>query len=283
MPDESTYIFDEPQGFQPKGISSNIHVLEVKHHFLPTDWTDGLEISARGRTLLMPDETDPDLLNDAYMMNPTNAWLGEECIRADLLKEQNNLKEKDKENKKIRKNAFKRARQIAGYLTSGEHQDPGTLLVQGLVEGECGDLSLEQAKYKQAIILSPNLPEPYWYLALSISYEIDDELKNDLNKSISDLNKDQIERVDEILKNFRLAKERSYQSAWIDFDYGCELIRWAENDSKRSQGIKEIVSAYNYLSSSIRNASELITDAIENERYLSKVMDDRRIQALLVK
>ena len=38
LTDEATYTLTGPHSIQPKGISRDIRVFEVKHHFLPTDW-----------------------------------------------------------------------------------------------------------------------------------------------------------------------------------------------------------------------------------------------------
>jgi class 3 adenylate cyclase len=275
LPDEYTYIFDEQQAIRPKGITRNIPLFEVKHHYLPTDWVElSSDVKQRGKSLLDPEEIDPDLLADARELNPTNIWLAEESIRSLMLKRFNDLKKSKRDEKKERKKAFKEACSIAEYLANSDQQDAGILLIQGLIEGECLEFESEREKYKRAMELSPVLPEPYWYTALSYSYQIFYELNFDTAKKIDDLNEQHKIYVGKALKHFKEANARSFMSAWIPYDYGCELIRWAK-DGQLTEGIQMIQVASSLY-------KEEVAESIKQEEYLKNVIDDPRIKSLLI-
>jgi tetratricopeptide (TPR) repeat protein len=275
LPDESTYIFDEQHIMRPKGITRNIPVFEVKHHYLPSDWTELSEAQKRGNTLLDPEETDPKILRKARELNPTNVWLAEESIRAIMLKNFNDLKESKKQDESALMEAFQEARDIAGYLANSDQQDAGILFIQGLIEGECAQSENERNMYKRAIDLSPILPEPYWYTALSYSYEIGEKINFDTKIKKEDLDETYNSMVDEALKNYEEANARSFMSAWIPYDYGCELIRWSDDDTmQKNKGVQMIELA------SMRFPEE-ISEAIKTELYLNEILDDPRIQSLL--
>lgn len=274
LPDEYTYIFDEEQSIEPRGITRKIPVFEVKHHFLPTDWYERSETRKRGKSLLDPDEVDPELLKAARELNPTNIWLTEESIRANMLKNYYDIPSRKRDNKEERKKAFKEARSIADYLASSDQQDAGILLIQGLIEGECHEFASERKKYERAMTLSPILVEAHWYTALSYSFEVADRLSFDTSLKITDLSDSDKELVENALKSFMEANGRSFMSAWIPFDYGCELIRWAEDDIQLNEGIQKIQLASKLF-------PEEVADAILEESYLDKVLDDPRIKSLL--
>ncbi|MCH9035284.1 MAG: adenylate/guanylate cyclase domain-containing protein, partial [Planctomycetes bacterium] len=246
-PDERTIIFDEQQVIEPKGISRKIAVFEVKHHFLPTDWAELQDVSMRGKSLLNPQAANPELLCVAHKMNPTNFWLTEEYLRQIILKKYDEIPEKERETKKARETAFATALDSVEYLANSDLRDSGILLIQGFIEGECYHFENERAIYKVAMELSPRLAEPYWYTALSYSYQIDASLNSDTSKKKQDLNDEQKKWLEGAFKNFEEAKARSVNSAWILFDYGCETVRWAENNAELSEGIEMVELAANRL------------------------------------
>jgi hypothetical protein len=79
LTDESPYTFDLPRLIKPKGISQDINVFEVKHHFLPTDWVDKTTKISKWRTF-EPSTDDIEKIKKAHLAKPTNLWLLEECI-----------------------------------------------------------------------------------------------------------------------------------------------------------------------------------------------------------
>jgi len=101
LADEKTYLFDEPKSLTAKGFSREIRAFEVMHHFLPTDWTDGVEEPAQNPysnvLLQVPSKEDIKVLRSALKLNPTNIWLAEECIRAYMLYSFKQLSEKERE------------------------------------------------------------------------------------------------------------------------------------------------------------------------------------------
>ena len=274
LPDERTFIFDEPQVIEPKGISRKIAVFEVKHHFLPTDWADLQDKSMRGKTLLNPEEADLDLLGEAHTMNPTNLWIAEEYIRQIILKRYDAIPEKDRETAKAREAAFADAKEVVQYLANSDLRDAGILLIQGFTEGECYNFETERAIYKVAKELSPRLAEPYWYTALSYSYQIDVSLNSDTSKKKQDLNDEEKKWLEDAFTNFEEAKSRSVNSAWVLFDYGCETVRWAENNADLSEGIEMVELAANLLPDEVEKM-------IKQEPYLAGVVENGRIKKLL--
>lgn len=278
LTDENLFFFDEQQPIQAKGISQTIHVFEVKHHFLPTDWAQGSEQSKRAKTFLDPEETDLTVLRKAQEMNPTNIWLAEEYIRGIMLKKFNDLPKADREKRASRKRVFEKAREVVDYLASGDQKDVGLLLLQGFIEGECLEFDDEREKYTQAIKDSPRYAEAYWYRALSYSYEVAYGLQFDVRKGLKDINEKQKNLVKKALEDFEKAKYLSFNSAWIPFDYGCEICRWAETPAEKDKAIREISLAARLLPDEVGEAVEE-----EKDDYLNKVSGDSRIQGLLPK
>ena len=255
LADEKTYIFDQPQKMTPKGISGNIWVYEIKHHFLPSDWKE--ETETPKKTLIDPEQINMEILKKALEINPTNLWLTEESIRASLLKEE-----------------FGKAGEQAKKLIQSNQRDAGAYFIQGLVQGECGNYKNERDMYKRAIEHTEQLAEAHWYMGLSYSYEVLDivGIKKDLNK----IGKENIDKVEKALENYKKALEYSPQSAWMHYDYGCELIRWyGENKTKLEQGIDQIIIAANRLDS--------VRDKIPKEDYLEKALGHPKIKELMKK
>ena len=212
-------------------------------------------------------------LEDCYL--PTDTfWLNEEYIRQIIIKKYGEIPIKERETQKARETAFATALNSVEYLANSDLRDAGILLVQGFIEGECNHFENERAIYKVAMDLSPRLAEPYWYTALSYSYQIDASLNSDTLKKKQDLNDEQQKWREGAFKNFEEAKTRSVNSAWILFDYGCETVRWAETDAELSESIEMVELAANRL-------PDEVADAIKQEPYLAGELENPRIKKLL--
>ncbi len=282
LPDEKLFMFDEKEVIRPKGINKAINVFEVAHHFLPTDWKELLRTSKRARTLVDATSAKPDVLARAHEMNPANVWLANEYIRAVMLAKYNEIPSDKRGDKSELKKAFSDARSTASYLANTHQRDAGILLIQGLLDGECLYFVVERQKYDQASKYSPNLAEPYWYKALSISFELLDRLEYETDKKRNELEKSDQLLLNEAFESFESAMSRVFNSAWIPYDYGCEIIRWAEDkrevNSEINKGIKLIQLAHSLLPNEVADAIER---DIKRGQYLEKVKDDSRITRLL--
>lgn len=278
LPDERTYLFDTPQTVSPKGISRDIRVYEVKHHFLPSDWKE--EATAQEPTVPLPPHLsvksdDPENLRRALEINPTNLWLAEDLIKCNMLVNFLQLHETLRSEIAELERVFRESREIADNLAQGDQRDAGILLIQGLIEGECSKYNRERELYDEAIRYQPNLSEAYWYKAQSLSYEVWEEIDEEAGLEVSkaDLPNDLKTKIDDALSNLKKATRMRSQAAWFFFDYGCELIRWAENDDQIEQGIEQIeLAAQRYLG---------VIDKISAEPYLKKVLENERIRILL--
>ena len=271
LPDERTYHFDTPQVVSPKGISRDIRVFEVKHHFLPSDWKEASETSQRARTLLDPKETDVEILKLALELNPTNLWLAEEFVRSSMLQCLYALSKREREAKgydAIEK-ALEPAAKVAARLAQSDHRDAGIVLIQGLIEGERGDFDSEISRYNEVITGPEPLAEAYWYKGLALSYAIWEKLNKDLTIGRDDLTTELADRVDETLHCFEQAKSRRPQGAWILYDLGCELVRWAKTESELNSGVENIQLA-------VAGLAE-VAESIVNEPYLKRVLNDKRV------
>ena len=293
LTDEPTYDFDKPFPIEPKGISSRMDVFEIKHHFLPTDWQDdkAKEVSRIYNKLPSQGGIDyVDLTRMAFEANPTNLWLAEERIALMLMAGHKKLTERQRENTKALRSAYenvlKEAQRIAGMHT----RDPGLLAIWGFVAGEMRLYELEQQKYAEALKDNEKQGEWRWYLAYSMSAELNAKLGNDCKKDydeLPDADKEGVskDRVQEIFCTFRKAREFSHMNAWILYDYGCELARWAhrleakkpsEQERKhRKEAIDTLCQAFSGHPDTVERARE------EPEPYLERVRDDKKIQSFL--
>ena len=276
VPDERMVIFDEMQVMEPKGISRKIAVFEVKHHFLPTDWADYIDVaSKRGRSLVDTRKIDLELLHSAHALNPTNLWLAEEYILQSVVANYSGIKMKDRNRPEFRKKAFSEAKVIAENLANSELRDPGILLIQGFLEGEQFEFGSEREFYDEAAAdPRARMAEVHWYKALSYSYQIFYELNRSMKKSWDDLERNQQDLIKLAYKEFEKAKNFDTNSAWLPFDHGCELVRWATSIEDTNAGIDQIEIAHSRLSEDIANE-------IENEEYLESVRDHPKIRKLI--
>lgn len=277
LANERTYLFDDPQVISPKGISRDIRVYELKHHFLPSDWTYQSDQSRRAKTLLDPSSGDVDveIIDKALAINPTNLWMAEEFIWSSMLQNFYKLKEDEREDTKSRRKAFKEAQYRAHQLAQGDQRDAGVLFIQGLIEGECDNPEGERKLYEEAINFRQQLAEAFWYKGQSFSIEVYDRLGEDSNKPRSEISQELQKLVSEAISCLKQARTMRSQAAWMLYDYGCEIIRWSEKESdpERAEGINDIVMACHKLPE--------IREKISDEPYLEKVLAHPAIKKLL--
>ncbi len=275
LADERTYLFDAPQVVSPKGITRDIRVFEVKHQFLPTDWKETSEKSERAKTLLDPQETDVEILKLALELNPTNLWLAEEFVRSSMLQCFDALgkNEREAENYDAENKALQPAAEVAARLAQSDHRDAGILFIQGLIDGERGDFESEISRYDEVLGGLEPLAEAYWYKGQALSYSVWEEIEADEWPERDDLAPDLAQRVDDALGCLEQAKSRRPQCAWILYDLGCELVRWAQDESQRNSGFENIELAVGRLPE--------VRKKIPDEPHLERVQDDPRIKKLL--
>jgi len=289
LADEKTYLFDEPKSQLVKGFSREIRAFEVMHHFLPTDWTVGVEepdaMSSSKALLRVPSEGNLGICMKALQLNPTNIWLAEECIRASMLFAFNALAEAERENQQKLRDAYDQAMEIVSYLSQGDQRDPGILMIKGLIHGESFDFDQERLCYREARALNRQVPVLAWYEGYSLSsevwYEIDgDNLTDDEKRKLTphtivpkrQLSADEIrKKITEAIRLLAEAAEVARWAAWIHYTYGCELVMWG-NDAQREEGISEVSFACKLLDD--------VKLEISREYYLMKVWDDPRMKSL---
>ena len=122
----------------------------------------------------------------------------------------------------------------------------GALFIQGLVEGECGRFASEQEKYDAAMRDTDHLAEAHWYKALSLSFEVYEKYGNQKIARAA-LPREYSGKVEEALMLYGQAKTRRPNSAWIQYDLGCEMVRWPASDGEVNEGINYVVIAANML------------------------------------
>jgi tetratricopeptide (TPR) repeat protein len=262
LTDEATYTFAlPPRLIKPKGISQGINVFEVKHHFLPTDWTDDTTPVSKWRTF-GPTDDDIKKLEKAHQANPTNLWLAEEYILAQMwiISQDNNKLSMD--------NPYEEPEKLARKLASGPLYDAGCLCILGLILGEKGKYKEEQQVYEEAISQDKLYAEAYWYVAYSISSEICEKSGNE-GKKLEELSEDDQKRIDKVYQYYSKAHELKPWHLWIRYDYACELWRWG----KKVEAVSMLESV---LSIDFRFLSYL-----EGETYLEGIEKEQRIKKII--
>lgn len=276
LAEERTYFFDDPQVVTPKGISREIRVHEVKHHFLPSDWKEESREFRRTETLDNPDSVNIDLVKKALSLNPTNLWLAEEYIRSSMLHNYYKLSPADRKSLPALKEAFREAKDKADRLGQANFRDAGILCIQGSIEGECGEYHREQELYQEAIQYPEQLAEAFWYYGQSLSWQIWDECGEDLDVPFDELGPKELkDLVQEAKAYLKRATVRRPQAAWMLYDYGCEVTRWASTEEDLTLGIQQIQLAAYRLPD--------VKERMLTEPYLKKVLTDERIRQLLSK
>ncbi|MCJ7653069.1 MAG: adenylate/guanylate cyclase domain-containing protein [Actinobacteria bacterium] len=277
LSDEATYTFGPPRFIQAKGISRPICAFEVKHHFLPTDWSDLRELYPRTRALeFEPDEEQVQLVLQAHHENPTNLWVAEEYVLLKLMYEYRRLEKAGEANdvSKLRE-SYSEPENVLRRLSTGDHRDAGVLVIRGFIAGECQNYVTEQRLYQEALTLDDQYPEAHWYLAYSMSRQLYEELDaaGRVNDSYAEISDEEKERVRTTLQHYRCAVELNPFQSWMRFDLACELSRWA--DSK-----EEITEAVEMLSVAVR-LNSAVRGEIADERYLDPIRSDPRVKKLL--
>jgi class 3 adenylate cyclase len=269
--DEDTYTLFGPQMFRPRGISRDIRVYEVKHHFLPTDWADLQGPEPRTKALPFDaKEEDVEIVRLAHLSNPTNIWLAEEYILLSMQHHRSKLGAQYEDRTKVRQ-AYEDILHVARRLTSGEQRDAGLLTICGFIVGEFGEYAEEQKYYREALTLNPHYEEAYWYLGYSMSCDLNEKLIRDGRGQVplEGLNAEEQKQVDEILSSYKRATELKPRQAWMHYDLACELARW----EKVAEAVKELE-----LSSSLNGA--VLYHASE-EPYLQGIRNEPRVRRLL--
>lgn len=278
LKDEYTYRFDMPFAIQPRGISREVKVFEIKHHFLPTDWQDiPSEVSIIYEQL---DDDKVNIIKVAYDANPTNLWLAEEYLLLDMMNEYRKLCDEDEEDNPERlKTAYFSAYNTAQHIANNELRDAGLLGIWGFIAGEQKNFVDEQKRYQEALRLDDQDGDIHWYLAYSLSSELHeqyDKVKED--KSIIEFYNDEKckERVKEISHEFERAFELRPMNPWIVYDHASELSWWSQADKGMSKkAIDLLIKAFSLNAKTKKSA--------KNEEYLKPIIEDDRVKRLLGK
>lgn len=276
LKDECTYRFDTPFTINPRGISRDIKVFEIKHHFLPTDWTEEpTEVSMVYREL-EPTRAKLEISKKAYDINPMNLWIAEEYV---LLSVMQAYKKLDKEKKvgdvaALRK-AYWPALGATRQITNSNLRDAGLLALLGFVLGEQKNYSEEQQMYVEGLEMDEQDALLHWYLGYSISCEIDDKQQKQKNVKIAVFYNETQEKIEKILKAFERALELMPMNAWIVYDFACELSWWSQVHERRfrSQAIGELIRAFALNPETKKRAKE--------EKYLKPIIDDPKVKKYL--
>lgn len=272
--DESTYSFSGLRAFRPKGISRDIRVFEVKHHFLPTDWCAEKPTEAKKKKSreapFKPTDDQVDLVKQAYLANPTNLWLAEEYIMLEVQRQYWRLDDEGKEGQEnALREAYKDAEEVSRSIATGGQRDAGILTIRGFLLGECKNYGEEQRLYNEAIEFDRQYAEAYWYLAYSMSFELYEKLEDKGRPKVKFEDLKEKGRVKEILANYEKAVELRPKQAWMRFDLACELCRWGREKNAIEQ---------------LRHAVDLNPDVqhyIREEPYLKPILDNPGVKSLL--
>jgi len=288
LADEKTYIFGEPHSITAKGFSRSIRAFEVKHHFLPLNWTQEVAAGRQQFLLRVPESDEIDLLLAAHRLNPTNVWLAEECIRSVMLYEFSKLPKSARAQPPRLAEAYRVPLEIITYLEQGDQRDPGVVVIKAHVHRARMEFNDEQRCYLEAKEFDRFVPVLDWYharsLALEVWHEIDGDRMDDAKIAALDAKalsprkgsklspgslRDKLREAGALLER---ATETARWAAWIRLAYGRELIMWG-NEAEREKGIAELVSAAELL--------DEVRIAIVEDRRLAKVRADARIKALM--
>lgn len=279
LKDECSYRFGKPFPIDPKGISKSIEVFEIMHHFLPTNWQEETNKPSEVSIVYgkLTDE-DIEIAQKAYNCNPMNLWLAEEYILLDIMHAYHKLYKKGKEmDIKATKEAYKQPLEIARRVANSNLRDAGTLALVGYILGEYKEYKEEQQMYKEGIKLDEQDALLHWYLAYSISCEIDDDKEAQKDKKLDDFFRDKAnkERIEKTLEEFKRAYELMPMNAWIVFDYACEQSWWSQVDKARfrKEAINMLIRAFGLNSEVIKKA--------KGEPYLKPIIDDPRVKPYL--
>ena len=262
---------------QAKGISREVCVFEVKHHFLATDWSDLRGVYPRTHALeYEPKKEDVELVAQAYRENPTNLWLAEEFVVMKMLYEYDRLESVNKLGDTVAlRQAYEPAEHVLRRLTTSDHRDAVLLTMRGFVVGEYKDFVTEQRLYREALQLDEQYAEAHWYLGYSKSAQLHDELQQQgLEKTTyANLTDDQKERVRDIITDYGTAIELNPFQPWMRYDLACELARWASTKTEIKEATDALVNAV--------RLNPKIADSVGEEGYLDSIRDQPSVKALL--
>lgn len=276
LKDESTYRFDRPFAIQPRGISREIKVFEIKHHFLPTDWQDiPSEVSIIYKKL---EDEMIDIIKTGYESNPTNLWLAEEYLLLDMINSYKKLyKGGNEDDTEALVKAYTSAYNVCQHIANNEIRDSGLLSIWGFIAGEQRRYKDEQEKYDEALKYDNQDGDIHWYMAYSLSSKLRDDFDAAEEKDVKiekfydDSRK---QEVSKILKEFSRALELRPMNPWIAYDYACELSFWSQADkSMRKDAILFLIKAFSL------NAET--KDRAKKEEDLQPIIEDGSIKKLL--
>ena len=265
--DEMTYTFGPLRDLPAKGILHGIRVFEVTHHFLATDWNEDRPGYPKTRVVAFdPSDEDVDLVWKAHRENPTNFWLAEEFIKLKLLREWQKLKtEGVGEDPDRLEKAYDDAKQVCQRFISGGRGEAELLGIAGFIDGECMKYDEEQELYLEALEENPRYAEGHWYLGLSKSYKLAEQLEGD-----ADLTSEEQRTVDEIQGSFRRAIALKPQQPWMHLDLAAEMSRF---DADKAAAILQLKWAY--------DLNPAVGRAIRGEPYFQPIIEHPKVQKLL--
>lgn len=276
--DEKIYKFTDGFSVPTKGISQEIRVFEVKHHFLPTDWTEVVEEEPWEISMVYPELGHGDVLKvaeSAYQLNPTNLWLAEEYLMLTMMDAYRKTVEQNKKEdiKYLEKMGYGKALEIAQRIANSDLRD-GTLLSEwGLILGELERYEEEEEKYREAIRIEKSDPDFHWYLGLCLSYKIARDMETE-KSSVEMFYKQQRKRIDEVLREYKTALDLSPMDPWIAYVYACELSQWSQaNKDMKDRAVDLLVRA-------VGQRNEIRDWAME-EDYLKPIKSDSRVKKCL--
>lgn len=271
--DELTYTLAAPHSIEAKGISRDIRVYEVKHHFLPTDWGAFTDALRKTRAVdFVPAGEEMQIVKRAHQANPTNLWLAEEYILLGLQFEYERLKTKGKESDiQALREAYQEAKLVAMRFATGDLRDAGILTVVGFIVGEYKDYNEEHRLYKEAIKVDEQCAEAHWYLGFSMSVEFSERLEAEdrPRATHSELEDVERQRVEQIVASYKRAIELNPRHSWVHFDLACELARWGST--------KEAIETLEHAV----GLNPKIRQKIGEEEYLESIRAHQRIKRLL--
>ena len=269
---EKSYKFDQPSIKKAKGISSVIKAVEIKHHFLPTDWEDTFPDKPEETSILFEKYSLDDILKvfrNAYEINPNNLWLAEEYIYLMILNVGSKLRKTGREDDvNARKRAYAPVAKIARRIVSSDLRDATLLSIWGQILGLIGDYAKEEEKYIEAIELDKTDGDFYWYRGLCISYQLRDEYKKakvGLKKFYDDIGNRK--RINKVFEDYKKAMELKPTNSDIEYDYASELSWWSPVKKKYKKEAVRIVKR-------LLKIDPELKAYIEDEEYFKPILSD---------
>ena len=276
LKDESVYKFDNPFNISTKGISHAIKAFEIKHHFLSTDWYDALPDDLSDISMVYPELVQPEtlqIIKTAYEINPTNLWLAEEYINISMMDAYRKLRLQNKQDDiNARKREYTPVLEIAQRIANSDLKDATLLATWGFILGELERYEEEEKRYKEAISHDEQDGEIHWYLALCISYQLDEARKEVTN--LEDFYHQHEKRIRKVLEEFMRASELKPMNPWIVYDYACELSWWSQVEKKfKKTAVEMLINAFKL------NAE--LKEWAKDDEYLAPIIGDSSVKQYL--